>query len=227
MHGDGSVQMNGAGGANAPYTENANYNQTTWACDSAGCHGNGVKFTTSTSSPLVELREFGAGTCDGCHGGGTGGANANNYWPDGSNGNLENDAKRHPLHMTKLALARYNENISDLLTNNGNGTSSAKQVELCSYCHANPGTDGDHGSPANLPAEVNTFYTHVAAEGLRQRRLGRGRRRDLRDDQLPQQQDDDEHARGSTSRGTATRRRTRRRASCATRTSRAWAMPRV
>ena len=39
MHGDGSVQMNGAGGANSPYTENSGYNQATWACDSAGCHG--------------------------------------------------------------------------------------------------------------------------------------------------------------------------------------------
>ena len=48
MHGDGSVQMNGAGGANAPYTENAGYNQTTWACDSAGCHGSAVKFIAST-----------------------------------------------------------------------------------------------------------------------------------------------------------------------------------
>ena len=159
MHGDGSVQMNGAGGANAPYTENAGYNQTTWACDNAGCHSNAVKFNASTSSALVELREFGAGTCDGCHGGGTVGANASNYWPDDSTANAENTAKRHPLHMTRLALARYNENITQLLTDNVNGTSSVKQVELCSYCHTSPGTDGDHGSAANLPAEVNTFYT--------------------------------------------------------------------
>ena len=65
--------------------------------------------------------------------------------------------------MTRLALARYNENITQLLTNNTAGNpgldSSVKQVELCSYCHTSPGADGDHGSPAFLPAEVNTFYT--------------------------------------------------------------------
>ena len=48
MHGDGSVQINGVGGANAPYTENTGYNATTWACDNAGCHTNTVKFLAST-----------------------------------------------------------------------------------------------------------------------------------------------------------------------------------
>ena len=43
--------------------------------------------SNSTRRParqLVELREFGIGTCDGCHGGGTVGTSANNYWPDSS-----------------------------------------------------------------------------------------------------------------------------------------------
>ena len=69
MHGDGSVQINGVGGANAPYTENTGYNATTWACDNAACHTNAIKFVNSTSSYPVQLREFGAGACETCHDG--------------------------------------------------------------------------------------------------------------------------------------------------------------
>ena len=69
MHGDGSIQMNGAGGANSPYNENTDYNPTTWACDNAGCHTSAVKFIASSSSIPVELREFGSGQCETCHDG--------------------------------------------------------------------------------------------------------------------------------------------------------------
>ena len=134
-HGDGSVQMNGV---SAPdNSQNTRYNETTWACDSAGCHASTVKFN-SAGTNTVQLREFGKGGCDTCHGGGSVVGSNKNYWPDDSNTNAENDAQRHPLHMTKLALARYNETLTDLLTDNGNGTSNVKQVELCTLLPHQP-----------------------------------------------------------------------------------------
>lgn len=98
---------------------------------------------------------FAASGCSGCHGGGTVGTNASNYWPDTGVVAGENTAGRHVKHMTELASVVYNENFTQLLTDNVNGTSDAKQKNLCSFCHATPGADGDHGSAANLPAETN------------------------------------------------------------------------
>ena len=171
FHGNGSIDMNGpskdinagnnatALGAEYNGNDDTSLETSDFGC-TAACHAGAANANHNMGDSktwALQYRDYGKGDCAGCHGGGTTGANAKNYWPDSSNANAENDAKRHPLHMTRLALARYNENISDLLTDNGNGDSSVKQVELCSYCHANPGTDGDHG--VTLPADVNTFYT--------------------------------------------------------------------
>lgn len=103
-------------------------------------------------------------TCATCHGGLTAGANAANYWPDKpGNDGTEDNAGRHLLHMTRLAKAKYNEDITTLLTNNANGTSDAKQKYLCAYCHTSPGSDDDHSNV--LPAEV--FLSNVASVSTR------------------------------------------------------------
>jgi predicted CxxxxCH...CXXCH cytochrome family protein len=91
--------------------------------------------------------------CSGCHGGGTTGTDASNYWPDDSNANEENDAGRHLIHVEQLAQAAYGETIGDLL-NDGGTTADEKQKTLCEYCHAALTNDADHGSVSNLPAEV-------------------------------------------------------------------------
>ncbi|TLM62289.1 MAG: CxxxxCH/CxxCH domain-containing protein [Deltaproteobacteria bacterium] len=97
--------------------------------------------------------------CSGCHGGGTSvGANSN-YWPDSSNALVENTAGRHLKHMEQLALKKYGETLTQLLTDNtvANPGLSAndKQIVLCAYCHNMPGSDADHSQ--TLPAEVNTM----------------------------------------------------------------------
>ena len=172
FHGNGSIDMNGPSAAinaannatpiGAEYNGNddATLESSDFSC-TAACHAGAANASHQmgdSTTWAVKYGDYGKGSCDGCHGGGTTVGLNKNYWPDGSNTNAENHAKRHPVHITRLALARYNENITQLLTDNGNGTASAKQVELCTYCHTSPGADGDHGVAANLPAEVNVFY---------------------------------------------------------------------
>ena len=111
---------------------------------------------------------FAPSGCSGCHGGGTVvGANAN-YWPDSSNVNAENTAGRHVKHMEQLALRKYSETVTQLLTDNTAGnpglSSDAKQKVLCAYCHATPGTDADHSNA--LPAEVGLVAANTGMSNL-------------------------------------------------------------
>jgi hypothetical protein len=104
---------------------------------------------------------FKASGCSGCHGGGTTGATAANYWPDNvNNSNPENDQPgAHLLHMTRLADKVYTGlTIAGLLDD---ADSDTKQKALCEYCHATPGQDGDHGQ--TLPADVNVGKTPTGA----------------------------------------------------------------
>ena len=96
--------------------------------------------------------------------------------------------------MTKLALARYNENITRA-ADRQRQRHRERQAGRAVHATATPapGTDGDHGVAANLPAEVNTFYNLWLPKTLDNGVWAAAGGRDLRDDQLPQQQDDDEH----------------------------------
>ncbi len=61
------VQMNGQGGANFPPDDaNAAYNGTTNGC-AAACHAADWTFVTVQTNTL-DLREFGSGNCNACHG---------------------------------------------------------------------------------------------------------------------------------------------------------------
>ena len=96
--------------------------------------------------------------------------------------------------MTKLALARYNENITQLLTDNGNGTSSAKQVELCTLLphqprHRRRTTAARRTCRPRSTRSTTIWLPKTLDNGVWAVAGGRH----LRDDQLPQQQDDDEH----------------------------------
>ncbi|PNU19659.1 hypothetical protein C2E25_11180 [Geothermobacter hydrogeniphilus] len=100
-----------------------------------------------TSTPI-----FKPSGCNGCHGGGTIGTNAANYWPDGNDGAAgPDDAGRHLKHMNVLAERVYGMTAVQLLDQ---PTADAAQKALCEYCHAANTNDSDHGSTANLPAEV-------------------------------------------------------------------------
>lgn len=114
-----------------------------------GSHNAGQICTTCHSHSDTPI--FKPSGCNGCHGGGTTGANASNYWPDGSNANAENTAGRHLKHMNVLAQRVYGMSAVALLDQ---PTADAAQKALCEYCHAATTNDSDHGSTANLPAEV-------------------------------------------------------------------------
>jgi predicted CxxxxCH...CXXCH cytochrome family protein len=122
------------------------FNRTT---EELASHNSGNCMTCHKHSDTPAFRASG---CNGCHGGGTTGATASNYWPDGSNANAENTAGRHAKHMEQLAQRQYGLSLSGLLDDAGSDT---KQKALCAFCHTTPGADADHGDPANLPAEVN------------------------------------------------------------------------
>jgi predicted CxxxxCH...CXXCH cytochrome family protein len=91
--------------------------------------------------------------CNGCHGNNV----AGNYWPDdyaGAAMPTANNAGRHAKHMEVLASRVYGQTLAQLLADAATDT---KQRNLCTYCHTTPGTDGDHGVLANLPADVNSM----------------------------------------------------------------------
>lgn len=70
-HQDGKVTMNG----NATVGADAGYNTTTAGCDTAACHVNDAGHRlTSGGATLVQMRDFGPGSCGACHDTGTGGA---------------------------------------------------------------------------------------------------------------------------------------------------------
>jgi len=123
------------------------FNQTT----NETTHNSGVCTTCHkhTDNPI-----FAPSGCNGCHGGGTSGATTSNYWPDGSNANVENTAGRHLKHMNMLSLRAYGVTATALLDD---ANADSKQKTLCAYCHTTPGQDADHGNPTNLPAEVNSM----------------------------------------------------------------------
>lgn len=91
--------------------------------------------------------------CNGCHGNNV----AGNYWPDdfaGAAMPTANSAGRHAKHIEVLAARVYGQTTAALLADVATDT---KQRALCAYCHTTPGTDGDHGSLASLPADANSM----------------------------------------------------------------------
>ncbi len=145
--------------------------------DTAALNTNGGNHPTTGLAPCISCHShdggFKASGCNGCHGGETAtGATVAGYWPDGTNVGGDNataDNKGvHRKHVEELALKRYTETITELLTDytakNALLKSDEKQKEICQYCHA-PGTDFDHGNSANLPAEV--FLTTVSGSSTR------------------------------------------------------------
>jgi predicted CxxxxCH...CXXCH cytochrome family protein len=159
-------------------TESGAPNYRAWC---QGCHSDDGAPTTSgthtftqsdTGDGIFPLQTVAGandpiGSCFGCHGGGTGGASQSNFWPDGSNSNAENTAGAHVAHMTLLGRRVYNEDLTTLLADNGNGTSNDKQRILCGYCHevTVASNDGDHMT--SLPAEVfpNATYARRFQDG--------------------------------------------------------------
>lgn len=154
-HENGFVTLNGAGAV-------LESGGRAWC---SACHSDdgapttgGTHTFTQSDFPLEQIAGANdpIGSCTGCHGGGTAGANASNYWPDQA-GNLAGspaEGGRHLLHVQRLAAKLYGETVTQLLTDNGNGTSDAKQKAICEYCHAALTNDSDHGQTANLPADV-------------------------------------------------------------------------
>ncbi|TYO97132.1 putative CxxxxCH...CXXCH cytochrome family protein [Geothermobacter ehrlichii] len=128
-------------------SEVLHFNRTT---EELASHNSGQICTTChshTSNPI-----FKPSGCNGCHGGGTVGASASNYWPDGSDGAAgPNDAGRHLKHMNVLSQRVYGVSAVALLDD---PAADSKQKALCEYCHAAVTNDSDHGATANLPAEV-------------------------------------------------------------------------
>lgn len=81
-------------------------------------------------------------SCDTCHGGGTLGSFGGNFWPDNSTTNLENDEPaRHKVHMDALSQLKFGYNSTELLDQSDY---QSKQVDLCGYCHDNPGSGSAH-----------------------------------------------------------------------------------
>jgi len=128
------------------HTQTTSFNDGT--SEVAGSH------PTSGLSPCVGCHThdggFKASGCSGCHGGGTTGATAANYWPDGVSG--DNEAGAHVVHMTKLASAVYGLTLQGLLDD---ASSDTKQKALCEYCH--DANAGDHTTA--LPGEVGPGKT--------------------------------------------------------------------
>ncbi|PLX91994.1 MAG: hypothetical protein C0621_10445 [Desulfuromonas sp.] len=136
------------------------------------CHAQTTSFNDGTSevagshptsglSPCVSCHShdsgFKASGCSGCHGGGTSGVTAANYWPDASNANAENDTPgAHVVHMTKLASAVYGLTLTGLLDD---ANSDTYQKALCEYCH--DANAGDHTTA--LPGEVGPGKTPTGA----------------------------------------------------------------
>lgn len=164
------ITMNDGGATNVTETGGLAY------C--AACHSNDGAYTISGTHTFkqsaftkesVSGANDPAGSCTGCHGGGITGANAANYWPDGSNANPENSpaANKHLTHLTKLAAKRYGETIALLLTDNGNGTSDVKQKALCDYCHRTSAQDATHrnGTADVFPVGYNKTLWNTADGG--------------------------------------------------------------
>ena len=116
---------------------------------------------TSGLSPCVGCHShdkgFKASGCSGCHGGGTTGVTASNYWHDASNANAENDTPgAHVVHMTKLASSVYGLTLTGLLDD---ANADTYQKALCEYCH--DANAGDHAT--TLPGEVGPGKTPTGA----------------------------------------------------------------
>ncbi len=98
-----------------------------------------------------------SGSCSGCHGGSQTGAAESNFWPDSTVETSDasgsaNDAGEHVKHMSVLADKVLGLTLADLLDD---ADSANKQLQLCDYCHALPGSDADHMSGDD--AEVTRF----------------------------------------------------------------------
>ena len=162
-HGDDRITMNQTG--TSTFTINTGRAGCTVAChvwDTA--HNFPVTTTTllteTVTGPNPDV------LCSGCHGGyAPGGTTVLGYWPDGANTRADNatedNSGAHLKHMQLLAQAKYSENLTQLLTDNGNGSGDAKQKFLCAYCHGtasgNP-MDATHGLTSQLPADVTRVY---------------------------------------------------------------------
>ncbi len=98
-----------------------------------------------------------AGGCSSCHGGSQAGAAESNFWPDSADETSDasgsaNDAGEHVKHMSVLADKVLGLTLAGLLDD---ADSANKQLQLCDYCHALPGSDADHMSGDD--AEVTRF----------------------------------------------------------------------
>ncbi|MCM2264302.1 MAG: CxxxxCH/CxxCH domain-containing protein [Desulfuromonadales bacterium] len=138
------------------------YTQTT----GAGSHPTS-KCTTChkhSGDAAYDGNAFKGSGCNGCHGNSV----AGNYWPDdfaGAAMPTANVAGRHAKHIEVLAAQVYGQTLAQLLADVATDT---KQRNLCAFCHNTPGTDGDHGSLASLPADVNSMkdlWAPYAADG--------------------------------------------------------------
>ncbi len=135
--------------------------------DCSGCHPHDRGFSPA---------------CTRCHGGGTAGPDAENYWPDGPNvagdDTTANNSGAHEAHIAWLADYVYgyvddpattgtHEGIQALLTDDAQGTAAEKQKFLCEFCHAAVTNDDDH--MVSYPADVfDTTVGGVAQHFARQ-----------------------------------------------------------
>jgi predicted CxxxxCH...CXXCH cytochrome family protein len=117
------------------------FNRTTESLATHNSGGNCLDCHSHSDSKI-----FTPSGCAGCHGGGTVGATASNYWPDSVNANAENDAGEHVKHMTVLAARDYDQTLAQLLDDPASDT---RQKALCEYCHAANVNDSNHAGTVN------------------------------------------------------------------------------
>jgi predicted CxxxxCH...CXXCH cytochrome family protein len=162
-HGNDKITMNQT--ADSTFTVNTGRAGCTVACHIWDTAHNFPVTTTTLLTEIVTGNKPDV-LCSGCHGGyAPGGTTVLGYWPDGTNTRGDNASEdnsgAHLIHMTALAKAKYNENLTQLLIDNASGDGDAKQKFLCAYCHGtdsgNP-MDATHGLVSQLPADVTRTY---------------------------------------------------------------------
>lgn len=135
VDGDNDIVLHSAAGGSAGYATGA-----PGTCSNLSCHQNAPWDSAAT------------GGCSFCHGGGSTGTTAKNYWPDAT-GNA-NDAGRHQKHVLALAEKLFAiTTVSGLLNDAGSDT---KQKQICAYCHEDPaGTNFTAGTALHRNGATN------------------------------------------------------------------------
>ena len=167
-----TVEFNSTANGSAEYalddsTDHASSNRICEACHTQTAHHRHDESTPGgtdhqSSNDCIDCHNHSnafapSGGCSSCHGGSMNGLTESNFWPDSvsettDNSGSANDSGEHRVHMERLSDKVLNLTLTQLLDD---ADSANKQLQLCNYCHENPGSDGDHMSGDD--AEVTRF----------------------------------------------------------------------